>query len=771
MRNDLSTRSEIVLQKPAVMKGAECLARLFFALLLSRSVIFNTYTPFGVAMVAVSGTGLPGLFALIGVMLGSFLGGGFLSGLKYTAASVLIYAAAFVFRDLRAYRRAWFMPAAAAILSACTGFVYAADAGWTLAATIGFFMETCLIGGSAYFYQIALNVPKEAAEGDEQQELRRTVSLLVLTGTCLIALSGVTLTGGISVGRLTAMLLVMAAAWKGGLGAGSAVGAGLGLAMDLGAAGLPFYSMAYAFSGLFSGVFSRHGKLFFTLSFILSCDLAVLWTWNSVLNTSILYEVFIDSVLFMLIPSSVLSKLPIGYETAPSYYGGVRIREYARQRIDRLAEAFREVSATRRRAPQRANDGDVATLFDRAADVCCRKCALAGDCWHRNYVSTLNAMNDATRPMMRRGKLKLEDFPSHFSESCKHIDRYIAAVNEELKALLYRRQYTTRLRENQEMLYGQYEELSEILQGVATELSTELTFAPFAERRLRQYLKNLELEAETAVFKDRNGRLHAEIKGGNLRPLLRDRESLDKLSAVLGVRLCEKREETALGQSVTLLEAEPLAAAVGIAAARKRGELVSGDQGTYFKSDDGILFVILSDGMGSGDEAAGESSQTVRLLKRFLLAGLEPASAMKILNAVMLLRNEESVGLVTIDLLCVNLFTGQARLLKYGAAPSYVKNGKSVRRFEGESLAAGLMSGQGALPDVVELRLDPGNFAIIVSDGILNGEDDGWLRTLAAGYEGKAAKELARMIVEQAAEKTGRRDDMTVLTVFLEERS
>ena len=45
---------------------------------------------------------------------------------------------------------------------------------------------------------------------------------------------------------------------------------------------------------------------------------------------------------------------------------------------------------------------------------------------------------------------------------------------------------------------------------------------------------------------------------------------------------------------------------------KKEGESVSGDRGTYFKTDAGALCVILSDGMGTGEDAAGESVQRWR---------------------------------------------------------------------------------------------------------------------------------------------------------------
>ena len=75
--------------------------------------------------------------------------------------------------------------------------------------------------------------------------------------------------------------------------------------MDLAAGGAPFYSMAYAFAGVMAGVFHRQGRLAAAVTYVLSNALAVLWTWNSGARVSSLYEVFIASVAFMLIPDRI----------------------------------------------------------------------------------------------------------------------------------------------------------------------------------------------------------------------------------------------------------------------------------------------------------------------------------------------------------------------------------------------------------------------------------------------------------------------------------
>lgn len=117
---------------------------------------------------------------------------------------------------------------------------------------------------------------------------------------------------------------------------------------------------------------------------------------------------------------------------------------------------------------------------------------------------------------------------------------------------------------------------------------------------------------------------------------------------------------------------------------------------------------------------------------KFLRAGVEPGTAMKILNSVMLLKSSDDWGFATVDLMCVNLFTGETCFYKYGAAPSYVMNGKSVRRIKGETVAAGLSVGEGASPDVVRMKLKPGSTAIIASDGVVGDENDAWIKELLA---------------------------------------
>ena len=370
----------------------------------------------------------------------------------------------------------------------------------------------------------------------------------------------------------------------------------------------------------------------------------------------------------------------------------------------------------------------------------------------------------------RRGHLELADLPARFREQCKSSAPFTAAVNSELRALIYRRQLRSRLRENRMAAYGQYRYLAGVLDAISEDLRCANGSDTIAERRLVRYLNSLDIDAEVSVFRDPTGRLRAVIESARLPILFREADYMQDVSDALGVRMCRPASFNQNDTRLVLLEAEPLAVSVGVAAVKKEGEPVSGDRGTYFKTEQGVLCVLLSDGMGSGEQAAKESISAVRILERFLRSGVEPAPAMKILNSVMLLKSSESWGYAAIDLMCIDLFTGQAGFYKYGAAPSYIRSGRIVRRVKGMTMAAGVLAGEGEPPDVVRLHIRPGALAVIASDGVVTREDDTWLRRILLDDDGTDMRALARSVVHEAGERYGYKDDMTVLAIRLEER-
>ena len=79
------------------------------------------------------------------------------------------------------------------------------------------------------------------------------------------------------------------------------------------------------------------------------------------------------------------------------------------------------------------------------------------------------------------------------------------------------------------------------------------------------------------------------------------------------------------------------------------------------------------------------------------------------------------------------------------------------------------MTGDAARPDSHSLRGEPGDWILLVTDGILCGREDGWLRELLLGYRGTEPGELAGKVLAAAQDLWEGEDDATVIALRLEE--
>lgn len=762
-RGEAARAGQEGLSAPAVQLLAEVGIHLLLGAILAGGTILEDCAPFGVALVAASGTGLCGGAALLGAGFGYLMLLPFSQALRYLSASILTFAVAFAFYDVKLFRRPWAMAVVAGVMNGCTGLIYLAQGRTTAEEVLWFITEIAMTVGAAYCFRqvlLPIRLSREAGEVNDRQR----VSMLVLVCCTLVSLSGLYLWKDVSLGRVAAVVCVMAGAWKGGCAVGAVLGVSIGFAMDLAGGASPLYAMAWGAAALAAGYCKKRPRYGAAVAFVVANALATLWTWEQGMRISLLYEVFIASMVFTALPEGLWKDLAPLVDLRAGEPGACG-QAYVRRRLSDTAAAFRSLYESMRgafRAPP--NDNDVAVVFDRAAYRVCRKCTLRVNCWEREYMNTFNSLNDATAAMMDRGRGRPEDFPKHFADRCIHFREFLAAVNEELAALTCRRQYDARLRESRLAVCKQYGELSSLLERAAAELSRELTPDLGAARKLQTYLLGRGLELDSEVFRDEFGRLHAYIRGDGWREVART-ERLSELAAVLKLPI---RAEAGVDE-LKLVQQEPLMAVAGVAARKKDGETVSGDAGTYFKREDGMLYVLLCDGMGSGVLANRESTLAVRLLEQFLQAGVETEHALMTLNSALALRGEEEGGFTTVDLLQVDLFTGEGSIYKFGAAPSYIRSQGVVRKITGTALPAGLTSGERARPDCTRVRLEPGDCVLLVSDGVAGTGEDEWVRRRLGDFQGDSPKELARSLITDSPE--GATDDRTALVVKIEART
>ncbi|MBR3569305.1 MAG: SpoIIE family protein phosphatase [Oscillibacter sp.] len=237
------------------------------------------------------------------------------------------------------------------------------------------------------------------------------------------------------------------------------------------------------------------------------------------------------------------------------------------------------------------------------------------------------------------------------------------------------------------------------------------------------------------------------------------RRQYAQLSELLAATVsAEEQYAPAFGQ-------EPPPCRFGTALRPKSGESVCGDTALSFRTENGLWCLLLADGMGSGAEAKEESSLTCRLLRQFLEAGIRPESALRTLNSAMALRGAVTGSFTTMDLCTFDAFSGDAAFYKYGAAPSYLKKGGAVRRITGLSLPVGLRDGE-TEPDVTRVRLDPGSFAVMISDGVADPSQDQWLQSLLADWTSNEPQDLARAIMTESLRRQNSQDDRGIQILY-----
>ncbi|MBQ1702928.1 MAG: hypothetical protein II021_00465, partial [Oscillospiraceae bacterium] len=300
-----------------VMEGG---SRFFIALSLGMARAFSGFAPFGVAFAAAAPDGLFGLVTAAGAILGYFFGFGFTASLKYAAAIVLIR---WVYRVLRTSVKRdgrLFRPAVTLIAMASIGFVYAFDSGWKVVPLALFVTESVTSAALVFFYDIALSPWNEASDGNLGR-LSHTVSTVLLAAAVAMGLSGIRLFDVLSIGGALATVCVMVSAYKGGIGAGAAIGAAFGAFLDLASGTVGLYTAIYSVSALVSGIFSKSGRLFFILSYIAANALTVLWSFKATASLVPLYDCFAASVVVAMLPDAVLSRIGSVFPLRASGFG------------------------------------------------------------------------------------------------------------------------------------------------------------------------------------------------------------------------------------------------------------------------------------------------------------------------------------------------------------------------------------------------------------------------------------------------------------------
>ena len=197
---------------------------------------------------------------------------------------------------------------------------------------------------------------------------------------------------------------------------------------------------------------------------------------------------------------------------------------------------------------------------------------------------------------------------------------------------------------------------------------------------------------------------------------------------------------------------------------------VCGDHIALFKSAEACFYALISDGMGSGENASTTSDICAMFLEKMLSAGNRVEVSLRMLDSLIRSKNlgTDDECSATVDLMELDLMDGRAVFAKNGAAPTYVVREGTVYKLHAPTMPIGIV--KDTPPRLLKFRTHPGDVVVMVSDGITLGNDEcPWLIDLLSAPMPTNMDSLRRDIIKRAL-TAGSEDDLSAIAIRVEER-
>ncbi len=729
--------------------------------------VFGQYAPFGISLAAAVpfGNVFP---SVLGSALGYILFSGGGRNFRYIAAILAVIAIRWTLNDLqRLNRHPLYAPLTGFVPTMATGIAVMSVNGFTMDSMVLYGLEALLAGAGAYFFArtvMIVNGTKSLG-----MLLPQEIACLILSSCIgLLALSEMTV-ATLSTGRMIAVLCILLAARYGGVTGGSIAGIAVGIVMGIASSEYYFLGAAYAFGGLVAGLFAPMGRLMTAVMFFLSAGIASLQSQDLASVIRVMEETVVSGSVFLLLPRHACNFVTAVFSRQSSDRNCEGLRRSIIMRLDFAAKALSGVSGEVEEVSGKLAKIVTPTLenvYQKAVDGTCQRCGMKTFCWEHRDGVTLESFDYVSDKLKRKGTISSEDFREDFKRKCCRTVEMAAAVNKHYQGYLSSEAAAKRVDEIRNVVAGQFCGLGDILGEMAEEYENYEVFDNELADRIQVRLKELGMvPLEVSCRIDYMGRMTVEADVDDSdRNKLKRAVIVKELSKICGRHFDTPHLTAAFGKC-RLVMSERAAYDVEIASSQHisgNGQLC-GDHFRYFCDGMGRMITVLSDGMGTGGRAAVDGGMAASILSKLIRAGLGFECSLKVVNAALMVKSEDE-SLATLDVVSVDLYTGEADFLKAGAALSFIRKGGKMHRVEMPSLPAGI------LPDIAfhsrEEDLAAEDIIVMVSDGaIATGEE--WIERIIENWEAKSMQELANLINDEATarRRDGHDDDITVIAM------
>ena len=546
----------------------------------------------------------------------------------------------------------------------------------------------------------------------------------------------------------------------------------------LGVSYLPVYAPAFAFCAI---AYSSISKLSLFGGAVASCISGLIWTiyTGGFYALGTMFPAFFASTTIFCTAEriNVFEDIERFFESEDAVDDGYSLNgivseqksSFGEEKIRSISESFSELSEIFYNLSsklKRPTVLDLRAICENSFEKQCAECESRELCYGAEYDSTLDVMKKITVQLHSTGIFDEKKLPESFKKKCPNIKNLSDSINKSCA----RATKKAFLNEKTEIFAFDYDAISKILNDAINENEEEFKIdASLGKKIARVIAEEGYGEHTVTAFGKRKLRIFA--RGLDLSDRNSDISSLkSRLEDVTRVSLSDPTFELTFGSVNMQVEARrAFSADTAFAASACEGESVCGDTVSVFENKNDYLYALISDGMGTGNNAALTSEMCNAFLRNMLNAGNRMETSLRMLNSVLRARGSKSETecSATIDLLQFDLYSGGLTLVKSGAAPTFVIRRGNVFKLASPSFPIGILRALDAKQ--MDISCEDGDIIVMVSDGALRGGDD-----CAYLTEMLRDRELARETPSKIADKIIRRakseidapaDDVSVVVV------
>jgi stage II sporulation protein E len=755
------------------------------AFLLTKAVLFNFLAPFGLGFFAaiLRQRRQNSLLVFFCSYLALFIFFPFKEAL-ISAVAFLALLALDQFKVFQQRHRPFYL-GATLVLALLSKLLFYFLSGKNSLILMAAFIDSLLAAFLAYIFELVipfLTSPEDLVELDSERFL---CSILLFVGI-ISGTAGLKL-GLISVQNTLSRYLIIFWALA-GLEIGATVGVIVGvIALITNQIGMSMVAL-YSLSGMLAGLGRDLGKFGLVVGFLTGNLLLSLYLTGEVQPLVFFLESGAACLLFILTPGKILS-LTKSMDRAKKEEKKVKPLNFDLEmltvnKVSRMSQVLKELACTYEQIScerQKIDSNPAGKILDALAERVCSSCSAVKICWEKEFYQTYHALLSLLTGRGGSNNLTVLQMPANLRKRCTRAKELVNSLNNLLELYNLNAYWESRMAENREIVSGQLKGIAQIMDNLVEEMQLDTRRQLELEKEVAKALKNNKITIKQLAISnlDRN-----ELEISITRPSCVGRSECRKIVAPLISHLLNQTlyvypERCCLKTggdtcSFKLYPSRPYKVELGVAKVAKENGPVSGDNYSAVELKDGKYVLLLSDGMGCGVKAANQSRAAIALLEQLMGVGFSQELAVRTANSVLVLRSFEE-SFATLDLFVLDLYSGQAELIKIGSAPSFLKRNNEIKVINLNSLPIGILNNIEFYS--IKQQLQDDDLIVMISDGVLDARRDlinkeEWVKQTLQRIDYNDPQQIADYILERAARYSGGRieDDMTVIVAKVKRR-